>query len=126
MFTGLLPITAISFMAACPFALDPIRASAGCWLVPAAQASLIPRMRLRRFIRIFLIAVAALVLAVAVVVGSVWRCFHPSIQRTNGAVYSHRHGQNPTLDVLRPAKPSAMTSFLKVSLRSQLSATTQG
>ena len=72
-------------------------------------------MRLPRFVRYFLIAVPALALAVAVVVGSVWIYFHPAIERTDGVVYSHRQGQNLTLDVVRPTKPNGLGVLLMVS-----------
>ena len=72
-------------------------------------------MRLPRFIRYFLLAVAAIVLAVALVVGSVWIYFRPTVQRTDGVVYSHRQGRNLTLDVVRPAKPNGLGVLLMVS-----------
>jgi len=72
-------------------------------------------MRLPRFLRYFLLAVAAIVLAVALVVGSVWIYFRPTVQRTDGVVYSHRQGQNLTLDVVRPAKPNGLGVLLMVS-----------
>ena len=72
-------------------------------------------MRLPRFVRYFLILVAAVVIAVGVVIGSVWLYFHPAIERTDGVVYSHRQEQNLTLDVVRPSKPNGLGVLLMVS-----------
>lgn len=72
-------------------------------------------MRIPRFLRIFLIAVVAILAAVAVLVGSVWVYFHPRYERTSGVVYTQRQGQNLTLDVVRPAKPNGAGVLLLVS-----------
>jgi acetyl esterase/lipase len=72
-------------------------------------------MRIPRFIRIFLIAVVAILAAVALLVGAVWVYFHPHYERTSGVVYTQRQGQNLTLDVVRPAKPNGVGVLLLVS-----------
>ena len=72
-------------------------------------------MKLPRWLRISLITLAALVLLVAAVVGSVWLYFHPSFERTSGLVYGQRHGRDLTIDVVRPAKPNGLGIVLMVS-----------
>jgi len=45
-----------------------------------------------------------LVLAMAVTFGFFWRQFHPAVDRTDGVVYGQRHGQDLTMDIIRPVK----------------------
>ena len=58
---------------------------------------------------------AAVVLLVALVVGSAWWYFHPTVQRTNAIAYGKRGGETLALDVLRPAKPNGVGVLLLVS-----------
>lgn len=65
-------------------------------------------MRLRRWLGIGLLVFAGLILLVAAVVGGLWLYFHPSQTRTNGLVYGQRHGENLTIDVIRPKQPNGL------------------
>ena len=76
---------------------------------------MIPAMKLPRSLKAFLKIVAVLLLAVLVGVGSVWLYFHPGFEPTNGLVYGKRHGQDLTIDVLRPANPNGFGVVLMVS-----------
>ncbi len=72
-------------------------------------------MKLPRLLRGLLKFVAAVLLAILVCAASVWIYFHPSFERTAGVVYGQRHGQNLTLDIVRPAKPNGLGIALMVS-----------
>src|SRR5437867_9075335 len=72
-------------------------------------------MRVPRFLRITLSVLAAILVLLAIVVGSAWAYFHPQIQRVSGLVYGQRQGRNLTLDVVRPAKPNGFGVVLMVS-----------
>jgi acetyl esterase/lipase len=52
---------------------------------------------------------------IALVVWSLWWYFHPSLTRTDGIVYTKRHGQQLTFDVVRPAHPNGFGVVLMVS-----------
>ena len=72
-------------------------------------------MKVLRLLRNLLLGLAAIVLAALLCVGLVWLYFHPRLQVTSAVVYGHRHGQDLTLDVLRPAKPNGIGIVLMVS-----------
>jgi len=56
-----------------------------------------------------------MLLLIALIVGGVWWYFHPSLTRTDGIVYAKRHGQQLTLDIVRPAYPNGFAVALMVS-----------
>ena len=72
-------------------------------------------MNWKRLLRNTLWTIAAVVLLVALVVGSAWWYFHPTVQRTNAIAYGKRGGETLALDVLRPAKPNGVGVLLLVS-----------
>jgi acetyl esterase/lipase len=72
-------------------------------------------MRIRRVIRAMLITVLVVVAAVAVVAGGLWGYFHPKFTRTNGVVYTQRHGHDLAFDVVRPARPNGLAVLIMVS-----------
>ncbi len=72
-------------------------------------------MNWKRLLRNTLWTIAAVVLLVALVVGSAWWYFHPTVQRTNAIAYGKRGDQTLALDVLRPAKPNGIGVLLLVS-----------
>lgn len=72
-------------------------------------------MKFRRVLLTVLKVVAALVLLIALVIGSVWIYFHPSYTRTDNLVYSHRQGQELTIDMVKPAHPNGVGVLLLVS-----------
>ena len=72
-------------------------------------------MNWKRLLRNTLWTIAAVVLLVALVVGSAWWYFHPTVQRTNAIAYGKRGEQTLALDVLRPAKPNGIGVLLLVS-----------
>ncbi len=72
-------------------------------------------MNWKRLLRNTLWTIAAVFLLVALVVGSAWWYFHPTVQRTNAIAYGKRGGETLALDVLRPAKPNGVGVLLLVS-----------
>ena len=72
-------------------------------------------MKIPRWLRVFGLVVAAVLLLSVVSVGSIWVYFHPSYQRTSAVVYGQRHGRELTLDVVRPSKPNGLGVALMVS-----------
>jgi acetyl esterase/lipase len=72
-------------------------------------------MRVMRIVRNLLIAVAAVLVLGMICVSSIWTYFHPRIEKVPGLVYGQRHGQDLTMDVLRPAKPNGIGIVLMVS-----------
>ncbi len=72
-------------------------------------------MNWKRLLRNTLWTIAAVVLLVALVVGSAWWYFHPTVQRTNAIAYGKRGEETLALDVLRPAKPNGLGVLLLVS-----------
>lgn len=72
-------------------------------------------MKLRRVLWAILKIVAALVLLIAVLVGSVWLYFHPSFERTDNIVYGQRKGHELTIDMVKPSKPNGLGVLLLVS-----------
>ena len=72
-------------------------------------------MKVLRLLRNLLIGLAAIILVALVCIGSVWLYFHPRIQVESAVVYGQRHGQDLTLDVLRPSKPNGIGIVLMAS-----------
>jgi len=72
-------------------------------------------MTWRRFFRWFLWTVLGVAVLVALVVGSGWWYFHPSVQRTDDVVYGKRGDRELALDVIKPAKPNGLGVLVMVS-----------
>ncbi|MBN2133453.1 MAG: alpha/beta hydrolase [Sedimentisphaerales bacterium] len=72
-------------------------------------------MKYRRIIKTVLLTLLALVVVVAVFAGSLWWYFHPAFERTDGIVYTQRHGHDLTFDVVRPKRPNGLGIVLMVS-----------
>lgn len=72
-------------------------------------------MKARRVLWAIFKILAAAVLLVAILVGSVWIYYHPDFTRTDDLVYGHRDGTDLTLDVVKPAKPNGVGVLLMVS-----------
>jgi acetyl esterase/lipase len=72
-------------------------------------------MRIRRIIRVSLLALLGLLLLVALSVGSGWLYFHPHVERTNGVAYGQRNGRELALDILRPSRTNGLGIALMVS-----------
>ncbi len=72
-------------------------------------------MKIPRFVRIALLALAALICLAAICFGAGWHYFHPEVQRTDGIVYGSRHGKDLAFDVLRPAKTNGLAVLVLVS-----------
>ena len=72
-------------------------------------------MNWKRLFRNTLWTLAAVVLLVALVVGSAWWYFHPKVERTNAVAYGKRGEETLALDVLRPAKSNGVGVLLLVS-----------
>ena len=56
-------------------------------------------MKYRRVIRDVLLALLALVIVIVILAGCLWWYFHPDFERTEGIVYTQRHGQDLTFDI---------------------------
>jgi acetyl esterase/lipase len=72
-------------------------------------------MKLPPIVRKLLILAAAILAIVLIGFGCIWTYFHPGIEKIPGLVYGRRHGQDLTLDVLRPSKPNGIGLVLMVS-----------
>jgi acetyl esterase/lipase len=72
-------------------------------------------MKIRRVLRVVLIVILAVVAAAAVAAGGLWGYFHPPFTRTDGIVYTQRHGQDLTFDIVRPARPNGRAVLVMVS-----------
>ena len=72
-------------------------------------------MNWKRLLRTTLWTMAATLLLVALILGSGWWYFHPTVQRTNAIAYGKRGEEMLALDVLRPAKPNGLGVLLLVS-----------
>jgi acetyl esterase/lipase len=72
-------------------------------------------MKLRRVLRVVLLTAAAILVVAGVLAGSLWVYFHPRIDRVSGRVYGQRHGEDLTLDVVRPAHANGLGIVLMVS-----------
>jgi acetyl esterase/lipase len=51
----------------------------------------------------------------AVIAGCIFWYFHPAVTRTDGVVYGQRHGQDLTLDIIRPQHTNGLGIALMVS-----------
>src|SRR5207245_1974908 len=71
--------------------------------------------RVPRFLRITLAVFAVILLVTTICVASAWIYFHPHVERIDGVLYGRRHGQNLTVDIVRPAKPNGIGVLLMVS-----------
>lgn len=72
-------------------------------------------MKVRRIVRVVALAVLGLVAAVAVVAGGLWLYFHPSFERTDGVVYTQRHGHDLTFDFVTPRRRNGLGIAVMVS-----------
>jgi len=72
-------------------------------------------MKIRRIIRIALLALLAVVMAVGIAAGGLWGYFHPRFERVNGIVYTQRHGHELTFDLVRPVRPNGLAIAVMVS-----------
>lgn len=72
-------------------------------------------MKLRRVLRLILLAIFSVIALLALLAGGLWWYFHPPVSRTNGLVYGQRHGHDLTLDLLRPTRPNGLGVALLVS-----------
>lgn len=72
-------------------------------------------MTLRRGIRGVLWITLFLVLLVALMAGSLWIYFHPSVQRMNAVQYGQLHNQPVVLDVIKPSRPNGLGILVLVS-----------
>lgn len=72
-------------------------------------------MKIRRIIRMGLLAILVVVVLAAVAAGGLWWYFHPRFARTDRIVYTQRHGRDLTFDFLRPARPNGLGIALMVS-----------
>lgn len=72
-------------------------------------------MTWRRCFRWLLWTLLGVVVLVALVVGSGWWYFHPSVQRTNDVVYGQRGDRQLALDVLKPTRPNGLGVLVMVS-----------
>jgi len=70
---------------------------------------------MRRFFRLLLRVVFALILFAVLLFGAGWWFFHPSFTTTPGIVYTRRHGHDLTLDVVRPVHSSGAAVLVMVS-----------
>jgi acetyl esterase/lipase len=72
-------------------------------------------VKIFRFLRYLLLAIAAIILIMLLLVGGVWLYFHPRLSVDSAVVYGHRQGQDLTIDVLRPDKPNGLGIVLMAS-----------
>jgi hypothetical protein len=72
-------------------------------------------MNWKRLLRNTLWALAAVLLAVAAILGGGWWYFHPEVHRTNAIAYGQRGDETLSIDVLRPTKPNGLGVLLLVS-----------
>ena len=72
-------------------------------------------MNWKRLLRTTLWTMAATLLLVALILGSGWWYFHPTVQRTNAVHYGKRGDDTLAFDVLRPARPNGIGVLLLVS-----------
>lgn len=72
-------------------------------------------MKILRVMRVVLIVMLVIVAAAGVVAGGLWGYFHPKFTRTDGVVYTQRHGHDLTFDVVRPARPNGLAVLIMVS-----------
>jgi acetyl esterase/lipase len=72
-------------------------------------------MKIRRIVRVGVLVVLVLVVVIAVAAGGLWWYFHPSLERTDGIVYTWRHGHELTFDFVGPSRPNGLGIVLMVS-----------
>ena len=72
-------------------------------------------MKVRRIVRVVALALLGLVVVVAIAAGGLWLYFHPSFERTDGVVYTQRHGHELTFDFVTPARPNGLGILVMVS-----------
>ncbi len=72
-------------------------------------------MRWKRWLKRIAIGLGAAVLALGAFALAVWIYYTPAITRTNGVVYSRRHGHDLTFDIVRPEHPNGIGVLLMVS-----------
>jgi acetyl esterase/lipase len=72
-------------------------------------------MRIRRIIRLGLLALLVAVAAVAAAAGGLWWYFHPPFERVDRIVYTQRHGVDLTFDLVRPPRPNGLGIVVMVS-----------
>ena len=73
------------------------------------------QMKYRRIIKLGLLVLLALVVLIAILAGCLWCYFHPTFERKNGIVYTRRHGQDLTFDVVQAAQSNSLGIVLIVS-----------
>ena len=71
--------------------------------------------RVPRWLRTILLVIVCLLAAVLLTAASAWMYFNPSVDRTDGVVYSQRRGTNLTMDIIRPRHPNGLAIALMVS-----------
>lgn len=76
---------------------------------------MIRAMTFRRALWLGLKITGALFLLLIILVASVWIYFHPGFTRTNDLVYGHRHGEELTIDIVKPTSPNGLGVLLMVS-----------
>ncbi len=74
-------------------------------------------MTIPRALRITLLVVLTIILVAACAIGGLWWYFHPAVSRQDGIVYGQRHGNDLTLDVLRPPRSRGLGVVVMVSGR---------
>ncbi len=72
-------------------------------------------MRIRRIVRIGLMAVLGVAAIVAMTTGGLWWYFHPHFEHVGRIVYTQRHGHELTFDIVRPAHPNGLGIAIMVS-----------
>ena len=72
-------------------------------------------MKVRRIVWIAALAVLGLVAVAAIAAGGLWLYFHPSFERTDGVIYTERHGYDLTFDFVTPRQPNGLGIVVMVS-----------
>jgi acetyl esterase/lipase len=86
-----------------------------CVLAPSRVSCDARPMIWRRILRGALLSVATILVVAAILAGSLWVYFHPRFDRIHGLVYGRRHGEDLTLDVVRPVHTNGLGVVLIVS-----------
>jgi acetyl esterase/lipase len=73
------------------------------------------KIRIPRWARIALVALALLIATTGAVAGAVWLYLNPTVERTDGIVYGRRGDRDLTIDVLRPSNANGLGVALMVS-----------
>lgn len=61
------------------------------------------------------VALLTLTALAGISTGALWWYFHPQFERFDGIVYTQRHGQDLTFDLVRPKQPNGLGVVLMVS-----------